>query len=403
MFPSILVLQPSQGRELLNYRLERLETARQHAKDGGWEGARFPWESALTGAEVCPDFAAETRENQVHITADISFAARQYLSVTGDLSWFMESQGYNTGCDMMTDISSYWSSRISSDGNEMSEILSVMGPDEDHGSVDNNGYTNVVAGYSIYFSDFLTCAAECSPIPAQVLQKAKTLKFEYNQGLDYHPQYTGYTVGTKIKQADTVLLGYPLMYPMNTSTRGNDLFLYGEVVRSDGPAMTWGMHAIGHVEVENFEEAAVFFNKSYQPYARAPFLMWTEQQAPDIGAVNFITGMGGFLQSIIFGYVGLRTKLNKMEFNPQLPQNSRGLTLIGLDYHGSVFDLTIDQTTTTLDFTRLMGSLMIRQGKDEILVDSEMLLKLRKAPFSIHPVDVDFLERCELPLDLIGL
>ena len=46
---------------------------------------------------------------------------------------------------------------------------------------------------------------------------------------------------------------------------------------------------------------------------------------------------------------------------------------------------------------------LFRQGKDEILVDSEMLLKLRKAPFSIHPVDVDFLERCELPLDLIGL
>ena len=32
-------------------------------------------------------------------------------------------------------------------------------------------------------------------------------------------QYTGYTVGTVVKQADTVLAGYPLMYPMAASTR----------------------------------------------------------------------------------------------------------------------------------------------------------------------------------------
>ena len=32
-------------------------------------------------------------------------------------------------------------------------------------------------------------------------------------------QYSGYTVGTVVKQADTVLAGYPLMYPMAASTR----------------------------------------------------------------------------------------------------------------------------------------------------------------------------------------
>ena len=33
--------------------------------------------------------------------------------------------------------------------------------------------------------------------------------------------------------------------------RVNDLRLYGEVVRSDGPAMTWGMHAIGKTSKKN--------------------------------------------------------------------------------------------------------------------------------------------------------
>ena len=33
--------------------------------------------------------------------------------------------------------------------------MGVMGPDEDHGSVDNNGYTNVVAGDLLYLYIFL--------------------------------------------------------------------------------------------------------------------------------------------------------------------------------------------------------------------------------------------------------
>ena len=37
---------------------------------------RFPWESAATGYEVCPAFAADVRDFQHHITGDISFAFR---------------------------------------------------------------------------------------------------------------------------------------------------------------------------------------------------------------------------------------------------------------------------------------------------------------------------------------
>lgn len=44
---------------------------------------------------------------------------------------------------------------------------------------------------------------------------AEHIKLIYDEELDYHPQYEGYERGTIIKQADTVLLGYPLEYPMN--------------------------------------------------------------------------------------------------------------------------------------------------------------------------------------------
>ena len=51
------------------------------------------------------------------------------------------------------------------------------------------------------------------------------LQMDHRSSSNDHPlgniivQYTGYTVGTVVKQADTVLAGYPLMYPMAASTR----------------------------------------------------------------------------------------------------------------------------------------------------------------------------------------
>ncbi len=43
---------------------------------------------------------------------------------------------------------------------------------------------------------------------------------------------------------------------------------------------------------------------SYQGHLRGPFLMLSETPTND--AVNFVTGAGGFLQQVIYGYTGLR-------------------------------------------------------------------------------------------------
>lgn len=44
---------------------------------------------------------------------------------------------------------------------------------------------------------------------------AKNLKLGWDSEKNYHPQYDGYTDDIIIKQADTVLLGFPLHYPMD--------------------------------------------------------------------------------------------------------------------------------------------------------------------------------------------
>lgn len=71
--------------------------------------------------------------------------------------------------------------------------------------------------------------------------------------------------------------------------------------------------------------------------------MWTEARS-GVGAVNFITGAGGFLQAVLFGYGGVRLTLNTFEVMPptRLPNKATSLILHGLKYHGGIFDLTID-------------------------------------------------------------
>jgi trehalose/maltose hydrolase-like predicted phosphorylase len=95
-----------------------------------------------------------------------------------------------------------------------------MGPDEDHHDIDNNGYTNVNAAINLYFGDFAGCA--CKDVLKvsdadyeNFVKMARSLTLLYDDSKDFHPQYEGYEEGTMIKQADAVLLGYPLQLPMD--------------------------------------------------------------------------------------------------------------------------------------------------------------------------------------------
>lgn len=94
-----------------------------------------------------------------------------------------------------------------------------MGPDEDHWDVNNNAYTNVIAAMNLNFGEFASCVCNktlnVSKVEAEGFAKiARKINLIYDQKNDYHPQHDGYKLGTTIKQADAVLLGYPLQYKM---------------------------------------------------------------------------------------------------------------------------------------------------------------------------------------------
>ena len=53
----------------------------------------------------------------------------------------------------------------------------------------------------------------------------------------------------EIKQADVVLINYPLEFRLNESQALNDLDFYARAQSPDGPAMTWAMFAIGALDL----------------------------------------------------------------------------------------------------------------------------------------------------------
>ena len=74
--------------------------------------------------------------------------------------------------------------------------------------------------------------------------------------------------------------------------------------------------------------------------------MWTERR--DIwGAVNFITGAGGFLQAVIYGYGGFRLQDSELVFNPTLPPNITKMT-ISVNYLGSLIDFAVKDDKITI-------------------------------------------------------
>merc|ERR1712129_197026 len=100
---------------------------------------------------------------------------------------------------------------------------------------------------------------------------------------------------------------------MNPTVLKNDLSFYDAVTDPVGPAMTWSSFAIGWFSVGNFSQSREHFRRGYANIQQ-PFNVWTE--TPTGGAVNFITGAGGFLQSVIFGTSGMRIQRDHLYFEP---------------------------------------------------------------------------------------
>ncbi|NWW53981.1 PGGHG glucosidase, partial [Pedionomus torquatus] len=316
MFPNILLFCPEAARAILEYRIRRLEGALRNAQEQGCKGAKFPWESAATGREVCPEEIYGAQE--IHVTGDVLVAFQQYYCATQDQKLFREDGGW----ELVDAVAQYWCSRmVWSPEEQRYHIRGVMPPDEHHCRVDNSVYTNVVAQRRF--------------APQMGKQRlALPVAPSWRVWRDHLP-----SPGEPVKQADVVLLGFPLMHPMSPEVRRNDLEMYEPATEPDGPAMTWSMFAVGWLELKEVQRAQSQLNKCFS-HITEPFKVWVEN-SDGSGAVNFLTGMGGFLQAVLFGYTGFRITQTSLRFDPAFPEDTNRVEVTGVSYLGSRLKFTI--------------------------------------------------------------
>ncbi|MBN3906176.1 MAG: beta-phosphoglucomutase [Nostoc sp. NMS1] len=156
MLPLFIFTQPAIARNLLSYRWHTLPGARRKAAHYGYKGAMFAWESADSGDEVTPrwalgnDFYGEDvriwcRDREIHINADIPYAAWNYWQTTGDDEWMQKC-----GAEIILDTAIFWASRVEFNSERQHyEIQGVIGVDEYHELVHNNAFTNRMAQWHL--------------------------------------------------------------------------------------------------------------------------------------------------------------------------------------------------------------------------------------------------------------
>uniref|UniRef100_A0A8C5H4G3 Protein-glucosylgalactosylhydroxylysine glucosidase n=1 Tax=Gouania willdenowi TaxID=441366 RepID=A0A8C5H4G3_GOUWI len=332
MYPGIALFYPKLARAVLEYRVGTIEGAKDNAQKQGYKGLKFPWESAVSGREVCPEDIYGQQE--IHINGDVTLAFQHYLHLTEDVSVFKEGRG----SEVIYGVADYWVSRVT--WNPKDQMYHLLGK---HlcclyhltDSQVKKKHEKCLLFVSLEFAAELAELLQ-HPAPKEWMEVAKRIKIPFDERSQYHPEYDGYIKGHPVKQADTVMLGYPLGLDMSAAVRRNDLQAYEPVTDPQGPAMTWGMFAIGWLELGEADRAQLLLDKCFSNI-QGPFQVWSES-SDGSGAVNFLTGMGGFMQAVLFGYTGFRVRQDSLDFAPLLPGSISELCVRGVNYLGSQMD-----------------------------------------------------------------
>lgn len=160
IFPILNLRMPEITRSLLMYRYHRLEEARRAAKECGYKGAMFPWQSGSNGREesqlvhLNPKSGRWVPDNsriQRHVNVAIAYNIWRYYEATGNYEFL-----FTYGAEIILEITRFWAS-ICEYNSEIDryEIKGVMGPDEYHDGypnsdiqgIDNNAYTNIMVAW----------------------------------------------------------------------------------------------------------------------------------------------------------------------------------------------------------------------------------------------------------------
>ncbi|QGN18122.1 vacuolar acid trehalase [Kluyveromyces marxianus] len=378
MLPALLPFFPEIAKQMSAYRNASLAQAKENAKKYGLQGAIFPWTSGrfanCTSTGPCVDY-------EYHINVDIALSSLYiYMSGEEDEEKSEEYLRYTTwpfienAAKMFTDYVK-WNDTL-----QQYTTHNLTDPDEFANHVDNGAFTNAgiksIMGWAHDIANHL--GLDPDPKWTEIAEKIHIPISDTNITLEY----TGMNSSVDIKQADVVLMTYPLGYFTETSQPRNaikDIYYYSERQSASGPAMTYPVFVAASASLLNSGSSSQsYLYKSVVPYLRSPFAQFSEQSDDNFltngltqPAFPFLTANGGYLQSILFGLTGLRYsyevdkdtgKMHRLlKFNPiSLPMFPGGIRINNFKYMGQVLDILLTDNEGIIKHKKGNKSILIK-------------------------------------------
>jgi trehalose/maltose hydrolase-like predicted phosphorylase len=274
---------------------------------------------------------------EIHVNGDVALAQWQYYLATGDSAWLA-----NDGYPVIRETANFWVSRARRDSAaDRYHIDSVVSVHEGLIGVSDDAYTNAIARKNLEIA--VSASGRLGrPVDPRWPDVAAKLHLPYDSASQYYRTYEGAPDSTL--GAVTPLLSYPLGVPMSDRAKRAQLQQAVRRLLAEGPGAMMGSTLLAVDAAELGDRALLdsLLPHSYQGHLRGPFLMLSETPTND--AVNFVTGAGGFLQQVIYGYTGLRLGEGGLEpaFAPLLPSGITRLVLRNLYNRGKRYDIVVD-------------------------------------------------------------
>ncbi|MCZ0701670.1 maltose phosphorylase [Natronobacillus azotifigens] len=138
--------EESISRNLLIYRYNHLEKAKENARKLGFEkGALYPMVT-MNGEESHNEW--EITFEEIHRNGAIAYAIYNYVNYTGDERYLGEY-----GIEVLVEIARFWEERVNYVAKKDAYMmLGVTGPNEYENNVHNNWYTNRIASWTMQYT-----------------------------------------------------------------------------------------------------------------------------------------------------------------------------------------------------------------------------------------------------------
>ncbi|CUM67866.1 uncharacterized protein PRCAT00005575001 [Priceomyces carsonii] len=361
MHNGMLPFFPSHTRSIVNYRLFTHEQAKKNVPEGS-DGAVYPWTSGrfgnCTSTGPCIDY-------EYHINSAVALAALNlFLSGSTDEDFLFETV-YPLVNDAATFLSDYVVKYNSSVNKYVTHNLTD--PDEYANHVDNGAYTNgaisLLMRWATDISEHLNITVDDKINDIVGNMYLPTSGNTDNITLEY----SGMNSSVGIKQADTIMLTYPLENELISDEQAyKNMQFYAMKQVSYGPAMTFPIFSIVSSKVSEVGcSSHSYLRKAVQPYLRAPFAQFSEQNNDNFlenggthPAFPFMTAHGGFLQAVVNGLTGLKFDfelergqiVRYLELDPvSLGTFENDLKIDGIKYFNQSISLSVNSTSLIVE------------------------------------------------------